>query len=327
MYQLTILDSRSGQSRKVALSGTAVTVGSSVDSDVVLPGKDIAPHHGRFEADGDLWQFVADEDSPGAELNGQMVRVAQLRVGDVLNVGPFRLVITAAAMRPAASAATHHVGAGAHGGHAHHASYAPAPAAESESGHAPRRHFVSKREMQLAGEGRLHAHRKPATSNEGAKTVGIVIGILVVLVIGYAFFAGNPWGQMSDEVRTDLKGVRQMISTCDFAGASRKIEELLASTEDDSARRKILEEKEALRKAVDLFEKGKAELQTLVATVSAGGNPRDVQDKLRLYAYTYRDYKPLADEANRYWTEINDQLRASMAAPKPKKKEPEPEED
>ena len=96
MIELVIIDTHSGANRRVPWQGRTITVGSGIDSDLVLPDDGIDPQHCRLDPAGDGVRLVDLGSKSGTKRNEQRVGRAKLHVGDVLEVGRFRLILAGA---------------------------------------------------------------------------------------------------------------------------------------------------------------------------------------------------------------------------------------
>ena len=187
LIQLLILDTKSGVSRNLDLEGPVV-LGSAFDCELVLPGEGIAPRHCRLEPTAEGVRATDLESETGIQWNGQWIGRANLGPGDMLQVGPYRIVLSAtggtgASQPPAAVPSTA-------------ASQAP-PAVKPAGGHHARRararvaaKRAPERESRAAESRGRPARRRSGTGSGGGGggAVGAVIGVVVIIVL-VAFFS------------------------------------------------------------------------------------------------------------------------------------------
>lgn len=99
---------RSDTGERIALRGEAVTVGRSRDRDITIDDNRISRAHARFEARSRGWVIVDEGSANGTTLRGRALeahQAAELRPGDVVQLGPVELKVTAGA-RPSAEPGT-----------------------------------------------------------------------------------------------------------------------------------------------------------------------------------------------------------------------------
>lgn len=75
----------------IALEGDRVVIGRLSECQICLPDQNVSRQHAAFVSEGDGWAIEDLESTNGTRLNGEPVRHARLRDGDVIGVGATKL--------------------------------------------------------------------------------------------------------------------------------------------------------------------------------------------------------------------------------------------
>ena len=86
--------------RLVVLSKSEITIGRSLDNDIVLPDDPVSAEHCRLERRDDGWRLIDRGSTNKTWLNGQPTGEATLRDGDQIRVGLTTFVFEAGEDQP-----------------------------------------------------------------------------------------------------------------------------------------------------------------------------------------------------------------------------------
>jgi uncharacterized protein YkwD len=100
MERLKGIDRRDGSAVEVALRTTRLTIGAGPSADLRLVGNGIGDDHAVLELVAAGWKVVDRHAEAGTVVNGEFVAQRALRSGDVLEIGPYRLVFETIAGAP-----------------------------------------------------------------------------------------------------------------------------------------------------------------------------------------------------------------------------------
>ena len=90
-----VVERNPDDTRLIDLSGeSAVQVGRSGECDIVIASRQVSGRHLELRRTAEGWSVRDVGSSNGTYLNGTLVREAQLNSGDILDIGPCRMVLT-----------------------------------------------------------------------------------------------------------------------------------------------------------------------------------------------------------------------------------------
>ena len=90
-----VVERNPDDTRLIDLSGeSAVQVGRSGECDIVIASRQVSGRHMELRRTAEGWSVRDVGSSNGTYLNGTLVREAQLNSGDILDIGPCRMVLT-----------------------------------------------------------------------------------------------------------------------------------------------------------------------------------------------------------------------------------------
>jgi len=78
--------------RAFPLGGRSTAIGRDADNAVQLVDPKVSKRHAIIRANGELWTIEDAGSTNGLTVNGARVRRAELKHGDRIGIGPFRLV-------------------------------------------------------------------------------------------------------------------------------------------------------------------------------------------------------------------------------------------
>ncbi|MEX2247262.1 MAG: ATP-binding cassette domain-containing protein, partial [Dehalococcoidia bacterium] len=79
--------------RLVLPASGVLTIGRAPDNDLVLPSLTVSRCHARLEMNGGLVQLTDAESANGTYVNGVATESGNLTVGDIVRIGPYKLVL------------------------------------------------------------------------------------------------------------------------------------------------------------------------------------------------------------------------------------------
>jgi len=82
-----------GVQRLVLPSEGTVTIGRAPDNDLVLPSLTVSRRHARLDVRGGLARLVDTESANGTYVNGLATQSDVLKAGDIVRIGPYKLVL------------------------------------------------------------------------------------------------------------------------------------------------------------------------------------------------------------------------------------------
>jgi Mg-chelatase subunit ChlD len=86
---------------RVPLRGPTISLGTAADAAVGVLGAGVDPQHAVIQQDGERFEIFDLQSGSGTRVNGERVEAALLRHGDLIEVGPVRLVFMSGGPAPA----------------------------------------------------------------------------------------------------------------------------------------------------------------------------------------------------------------------------------
>jgi uncharacterized protein YkwD len=242
-----------------------MTLGSSVDCDLVLPSKDISDRHCRIEPAGASYRIVDLHSETGTRVNDREVGRTGLQLGDAVMIGPYVLVLLeGAGNRTAAPAAVTPSAAPVMA--------ASAAAAAVSAARAPRqapravRTPLEAAAARPALAGPRPRRREPDAVPAGTGAfLGFVLVAIGAFVVWNVFFDAAP--APADSVAdSHLDRARELMNQCEFDEIRALLVEIEDSKPSRADQRRVREFEDKLEVRERRYREADAELTRLAAT-------------------------------------------------------------
>jgi hypothetical protein len=309
LFQLQLLDTRSGARRSVPVVGRTFLIGSAIDCDLVLPGDCVAPHQCRLELDEGQLRVVDLGTHHDTLVNDRAISIGSVHVGDVVRIGVFQLAVLPDFAREVAHEVVHDI--------AHDVEHEVAPIAARAESSAPRP-AVRAAPPAPAFEPRAARPRPAATSSSSAAAVMGMVAVAAVIALAVHFFGNS--GDGRDEVaaaqrRRAMETAIELDVACRFDEALAALAPVVRDAKGPEREQALAQERE-IKARQERCDEGMLQLARLQARAKGEADPA-LRDDVERFLAGHGDLIALRDPATKPLARFDPVAKKPAAASDP----------